>query len=135
MTDLKKLIAANAGRWKAMKVGPTLIATLDTVSARLVAPAAKAQYVQVSGKTTVPWFIIAVIHERESSQSWKGSLAQGDPWNKVSIHVPAGRVPFVSCAEAAVADLENAPPGAASWHDWTVGGALTLLEEYNGLGY
>ena len=27
------------------------------------------------------------------------------------------------------------PPHAAKWTDWTAGGAFTLLEEYNGLGY
>ena len=27
------------------------------------------------------------------------------------------------------------PPHAAHWHDWSIGGALTLLEQYNGLGY
>ena len=32
----------------------------------------------VSSKTHVPWGIIAVIHEREASQSWKANLAQGD---------------------------------------------------------
>jgi lysozyme family protein len=35
-----------------------------------------------------------VIHEREASQSWKANLAQGDPWNAVSIHIPRGRGPF-----------------------------------------
>ena len=27
------------------------------------------------------------------------------------------------------------PPHAAHWTDWSIGGALTLLEQYNGLGY
>jgi lysozyme family protein len=135
MVDVKALISANAARWNAMKVTAQLIPTLDSVSKRLVAADAKTQYVAVSGKTGVPWFVIAVIHEREASQSWKANLAQGDPWNKVSIHVPAGRGPFQSWADAAVDALKNAPPHAANWNNWTAGGALTLLEEYNGLGY
>jgi lysozyme family protein len=135
MVDVKALISANADRWKAMKVTVQLVPTLDSVSKRLVAADAKTQYVAVSGKTGVPWFVIAVIHEREASQSWKANLAQGDPWNKVSIHVPAGRGPFQSWADAAVDALKNAPPHAANWGNWTAGGALTLLEEYNGLGY
>src|SRR5262249_6922298 len=73
--------------------------------------------------------------ERECSQSWTGSLAQGDPWNKVSVHVPAGRGPFPSWEDAAVDALVNCSPRTAQWTDWSVGGALSLLEQYNGLGY
>ncbi|CCE02749.1 hypothetical protein [Bradyrhizobium sp. STM 3809] len=86
-------------------------------------------------RTGVPWPIIAVIHERESSQNWSRSLAQGDPWDRVSVHVPAGRGPFESWEDAAVDALANCPPYAARWRDWSIGGALTLLEQYNGLGY
>jgi lysozyme family protein len=31
--------------------------------------------------------------------------------------------------------LIDCAPHAARWTDWTIGGVLTLLEEYNGLGY
>jgi lysozyme family protein len=100
---------------------------------RLVA--AKARYQIVARRTGVLWPIIAVIHERESSQSWLRSLAQGDPWDRVSVHVPAGRGPFASWEDAAVDALVNCAPYAARWRDWSIGGALTLLEHYNGLGY
>ena len=71
----------------------------------------------------------------KASQSWAASLAQGDPWNQVSIHVPRGRGPFASWEAAAVDALANCAPFAARWTDWSIGGLLTLLEEYNGLGY
>lgn len=135
MPDMTALKAANAQRWRAMNVDANLLSVVDKVAERLVAAAAKSQYAAVSAATGVPWFVIAVIHEREASQSWKASLAQGDPWNKVSIHVPAGRGPFGSWQEAAVDALKNCDPHAANWTDWTAGGALTLLERYNGLGY
>ncbi len=135
MVDITALKAANKQRWQAMKVTQSLVTTIDKVANRLIAPAAKTQYQSVSAATNVPWAVIAVIHEREASQSWKASLAQGDPWNKVSIHVPAGRGPFASWEDAAVDALVNCAPKAASWTDWSIGGALTLLEEYNGLGY
>ncbi len=133
MTDINALKIANAARWKAMHVISALGPTLDAVAARLVA--AKARYQAVEAQTGVSWFVIAVIHERESSQSWAASLAQGDPWNKVSIHVPRGRGPFRSWEAAAEDALENCGPYAARWTDWSIGGLLTLLEEYNGLGY
>jgi lysozyme family protein len=127
--DLKSLSTANSARWQAAK----LTRNFDAAARRLVG--AKAHYQAVQKTTGVPWFVIAVIHERESSQNWAGSLAQGDPWNKVSVHVPAGRGPFNSWEDAAVDALVNCPPHAARWKDWSAGGAMTLLEQYNGIGY
>ncbi len=121
------------GRWNAAKVVPSLIPTLDIVGHRLVN--AKPRYQIVANKTHVPWPIIAVCHERESSQSWQASLAQGDPWNKVSIHVPRGRGPFQSWEDAAIDALANCGPYLARWEDWSIGGALCALNEYNGIGY
>ncbi len=135
MIDLVKLKAANVARWTAMHVEPALGATFDRVAVRLIAPTAKARYEIVTAQTGVPWFVVAVIHEREASQSWAANLAQGDPWNAVSVHVPKGQGPFANWESAAVNALERCPPYAAHWTDWSIGGALTLLEEYNGLGY
>src|SRR5262249_53572875 len=58
-----------------------------------------------------------------------------DRWNRVSVHVPAGRGPFISWEEAAVDALVDCAPYAARNSDWSMGAALTKLEEYNGLGY
>lgn len=133
MVDLGKLKAANLARWSACRILPEWLRILDTVSHNLFN--AKIRYQTVETKTGVPWAIIAVIHQRESSQSWAGSLAQGDPWNRISIHVPRGRGPFASWEDAAVDALVACPPHAAHWDDWTIGGALTLLELENGPGY
>jgi hypothetical protein len=51
------------------------------------------------------------------------------------VHVPAGRGPFKSWEEAAIDALINCAPHGASNKDWSIGGTLTLLEQYNGLGY
>lgn len=129
MTDINALKAHNAARWR------HAVPTRDfrSVAKRLVA--AKDRYQAVSLRTGVPWFLIAVIHEREASQLWDTQLGQGDPLNRVSRHVPRGRGPFKTWEEGAFDALVNCPPYAAKWSDWTAGGALTLLEEYNGLGY
>ncbi len=131
MADLIKLRKANAERWTVAKS----TRNVASIARELVAPTAKARYQDVSAKTGVPWYFIAVAHERESSQNWKGSLAQGDPWDEVSVHVPAGRGPFTSWEAAAVDALVNCAPFAARNKDWSPGGLLTMLEEYNGLGY
>lgn len=143
MTDLAVLTRANAARWQNAKLtrGPEF----TPVAKRLVAPAAKARYQAIEAATGVPWFIIAVIHQRESSQDWTTQLAQGDPLNKVSRNDPAGRGPFLNHPDdppgqdafyrGALDALIDCGPYAAKWKDWSPGGAMTLLEQYNGLGY
>jgi lysozyme family protein len=131
MVDMNALSAANARRWANARL--TRKTEAASVAARL--HRAKARYQAVEAKTGVPWFIIAVIHERESSQDWRGSLAQGDPWDRVSIHVPAGRGPFASWEAAAIDALVACPPFLARHRDWSAAGALTALETYNGIGY
>ena len=129
MTDLVALRSANAKRWANTRP----IRNFSPAAKSLVA--AKPRYQTVEAKTGIPWFVVAVIHERESDQNWFASLAQGDPWNRVSVHVPAGRGPFISWEQAAIDALVNCAPYAARNKDWSIGGALTELEQYNGLGY
>ena len=131
MTDLVALKAANAQRWARARLRRNFI----SVAKALVETSAKQRYQTVSACTAVPWWFIAVVHEREASQNWRSSLAQGDPWDRISIHVPAGRGPFKSWEDAAVDALLNCAPRAGHNQDWSAGGVLTLLEQYNGLGY
>lgn len=133
MVDLVKQKAVELARWNAASVLPSLMHFVDGVAQKLVD--AKSRYQAVEAKTGVPWAVIAVIHERESSQSWAASLAQGDPWNQVSIHVPKGRGPFASWEDAAIDAMVNCAPYLARWTDWTIGGALCAFDGYNGEGY
>jgi lysozyme family protein len=131
MTDLIALQRANAQRWAHAKS----TRNFGVIAKRLASPDVRARYQAVSAKTGVPWLMIAVIHERECSQDWSRSLAQGDPWDRISVHVPAGRGPFKSWEDAAVDALNDCAPYAGRNKDWSVGPLLTKLEEYNGLGY
>lgn len=125
----------NEQRWAKCIILPSRRAQCEATAKRLVALSAKVIYQQLSAKTGVPWWVIAIIHEREADQNWGDSIAQGDPWNRVSRHVPRGRGPFPSFNAAAIDALVSCPPYAAKWTDWSAGGTLTLLEKYNGLGY
>jgi lysozyme family protein len=131
MVDLNALSAANAKRWANAKL--TRKAEAANVALRLYK--ARQRYQAVERETGVPWPAIAVIHERESSQDWRASLAQGDPWNRVSVHVPAGRGPFDSWEAAAIDALVKCPPFLARHKNWSIAAALTALETYNGIGY
>lgn len=137
------MIAANADRWSKAKI--TRSGAFPPVAHRLDAPAAKIRYQVIEKTTEVPWQAIAVTHEREASQRFDRQLGQGDPLNQVSRNVPKGRGPFVNHPNdppgqdafyrGAVDALMNCPPYAGRWKDWSVGGMLTLLEKYNGVGY
>jgi len=131
MIDFNALTRANLARWQKAKL--TRKSLSDRVAKSLVA--AKSRYLAVETKTGVPWPVIAVIHQRESSQNWGRSLAQGDPWNRISVHVPAGRGPFSSWEEAAIDALLNCDPHLAKRKDWSLASVLIALELYNGLGY
>jgi lysozyme family protein len=129
--NLASLTAANASRWAHAKL--TREPEFGTVAKRLVA--AKDRYLPISTKTGVPWFIIAVIHEREAGQRFDRQLGQGDPLNRVSTHDPKGRGPFLTFEAGAIDALVKCAPYAARWTDWSPGGAMNVLEQYNGLGY
>lgn len=85
--------------------------------------------------TGVAWQAVACMHYRESSLNFNTQLGQGDPLNRVSVHVPKGRGPFKSFEDGAYDALVNCAPYAARIHDWSIPFALTTLEMYNGLGY
>jgi lysozyme family protein len=141
MTNIVALKAANEALWKIAKILPGRLHEVNAVAAKLAAPAAKARYQAIEAATGVPWFVTAVIHERECDQNWNCQLGQGDPLNQMSRHVPRGRGPFHdrdghdAFYWGAVDALTHCPPYAARWKDWSAGGTLTLLIMYNGTGY
>ena len=128
MNDLK---SANAKRWEAAR----LIRRAEAVAVAKSLIAAKQRYLTVALKTGVPWFVIACIHERESAQNWNSQLAQGDPLNQPSVHVPRGMGPYPSWEAGAIDALMNCKPYIGHNRDWSIVGMLEQLELYNGLGY
>lgn len=136
------ITAANYERWKSAKILPQRELEVERTAARLCAPKARTIYQQIA----IPvwgspdrWWFVAIVHEREASQNFARSIAQGDPWNERSTHVPRGIGPFKSFADAAIFTLTRLPVGGlaspAKWGDWSIGGVMTLFEGYNGFGY
>lgn len=145
MTDIAALKIKYAALFEKAKILPARLNEVNKVAARLVRPDAKARYQVISQTTGVPWFIVAVIHEREASQDFTKQLGQGDPLGQVSRHVPRGRGPWFdhpndppgqdAFYRAAVDALTNCPPKLAGWKDWSAGGACVATLLYNGTGY
>lgn len=145
MTTIVALKAKYAALFEKAQILPARLNEVNKVAARLTAPDAKARYQVISQTTEVPWFVIAVIHEREASADFTKQLGQGDPLGQVSRHVPRGRGPWFdhpndppgqdAFYRAAVDALTNCPPKLAGWTDWTAGGACVATLLYNGTGY
>jgi lysozyme family protein len=95
------------------------------------------RYSDLGTRLQVPWYVIGVIHCRESSLNFNCHLHNGDPLTARTVQVPAGRPrtgspPFtweVSAEDALrIEKLDK-------WTDWTIPGTLYSLEGYNGFGY
>lgn len=138
MENLKTL---NKQRWDNCKILPNWEAAFTRTSNMMVSHKARYQKVSDMTKGRVPWWFIAIIHhlecgtDKNGQPRWDRSLAQGDPWNRKSTHVPKNRGPFNSWEDAAYDALVNCPPYAARNTDWSIAGSLAYLEKYNGLGY
>lgn len=94
------------------------------------------QYQRVGEKMGIPWSFIAVVHNMESSQNFKKHLHNGDPLEKRTVNVPAGRPlssPPFAWETSALDALGLRKLGART--DWTLPGTLYQLELYNGIGY
>lgn len=154
MANIEALKINNARRWHAMHIRAVRLREFDATARRLCEANAKSRYVGVQeklrslGKYPIPWWFVAIVSEREygGPPHWNKQLGQGDPLDHVSTHDPEGRGPFLAhpsdstpgndawtrgCLDA----LIDCGPYASRWTDWSIGGVLTLLEEYNGLGY
>ena len=118
-----------------MVIHPDHLHEIDTVAKCLFA--SKERFMRMSALTHVPWHTIAVIKYRESGLDvgWRLNIANGQSWERKTTIVPKGRGPFHSWEDAAYDALVNCAPYASKWKDWSIGGELVLLEEYNGEGY
>ncbi|MDI1264038.1 MAG: peptidoglycan-binding protein [bacterium] len=143
MTDLNALQRANDARWKSARLTSRL--NFDIVARK--AYASRARYIDVvrrcrargSNMPDEAWVFVAVIHNRESGMDFGTHLGQGDPLDRVTTHVPAGRGPFLGndAFECGAVDalVDCAPKAAIANRDWSISGMLTYLERYNGLKY
>ncbi len=92
----------------------------------------KDKYIEVEKATKAPWWFVAGLHYREASLRFDGCLHNGDPWNKVTTHVPRGLGPWSSWAEAAIHAIRY---DKLIFDSWTIAECLYRAEKFNGFGY
>lgn len=118
-----------------VEVNPSKTDDLEKIIERIKTH--KPSYDTVEQKTTVPWYVIAAIHYRESGMSFLRHLHNGDVLTARTTHVPKGRPltgnPPFTWEESAIDALKMS--WLSSNKDWSIGNTLSLIERYNGLGY
>lgn len=129
MPSYKSRWPVYARQWDAMHV--TRVSEARKMAEKILLQ--KDRYVLIERLTGVPWYWTGPTHVRESDMDFRASIAQGDRWDRVSRHVPAGRGPFPSF-EAAAEDAYRLD-GLSRVVDWRLEKLLYYWEVYNGWGY
>lgn len=122
-------------RWASATVSPLKEAQVGRIVDRILRD--KQRYVFVDSKTRVPWYVIAGLHNMESSGSFKAHLHEGSPLTGRTRWVPKGRPvkgkPPFTWEESAIDALEYDKMPQVRWA--YLDDTLYACEKYNGLGY
>lgn len=133
-TRFEDLAGSYSTWWTTMVINPSKIPYIDKRVGYLLTPDRKEIYKQITDQNDVPIVVLAATHEREGSGSMSLSLAQGDPWNRVSIHEPRGIGPFKSFIEAALYACRIDGLDKVGKGNWTIARVGYSEESYNGFG-
>ena len=79
------------------------------------------------------WFVIAALHNRESDADFRTYLGNGEPLNRTTRLVPAGRGPFATWEAGAIDALRH--DGLDRVTTWSPERACYEIEKFNGFGY
>ncbi len=112
----------------------TRAADVELVAHRILQPSSLSRYQEVATATKVPATLIAALDYRESDCDPKSALGQGDPWNKVSTHVPRGHGPFSSWMDAAEFYVRYDHLDELSVAFWSMAYVCWKAEAWNGFG-
>jgi lysozyme family protein len=97
----------------------------------------RARYEELARKTGVPWFVIGILHIKETAGNFNVHLHNGDPLSQRTTHMPVGRPPTGSppfkWEESAVDALTQ--ERLTDVQHWSVEEVLYRMELWNGMGY
>ncbi|MFG1182221.1 peptidoglycan-binding protein [Xanthobacter versatilis] len=135
-----QLAAEYAGLFASLVIRPERRDEVQRVADRLLRPANRKQYETVEAATSVPWFVVAIIHNLEADMAFSAHLHNGDPLTARTVHEPAGLPKKAPASGGAYSWVESAIDALAydgldTWTKWTVPGIAYALERYNGFGY
>ena len=84
--------------------------------------------------TGVPQIVAAASFEREAASNFRLSPAQGDPWDRVSVHVPRGEGPFQNWSGAQIRAYRIDHLDAVGAPNWSWERSCYEEELFNGFG-
>lgn len=108
---------------------------VNAVASRLLSFVRNGRYQAVSDQLGIPQIFIATSFDREAGSNFALSPAQGDRWDRVSVHVPRGRGPFDSWQAAAVDAYTLDRLNAVGRDNWDWERFCYEAELFNGFGY
>lgn len=117
-------------RWDHLMLRANQAAEVTATARKLIGY--KTRYQSIEKLTGVPWWLVAVLHERESGANFNTQLAQGDPLHQRSHNEPISG-PFNTFEDSAVWALAHDHLNKAI--DWRIEKALYFSELWNGWGY
>jgi lysozyme family protein len=134
--DKAALFAEYADRWEKCIPAASRLSEIDRVVAAITGN--HARYEAAAMKLpNPPWWVIAVIHYRESDLSFACHLYNGDPLLRRTVHEPAGQPaaghPPFTWEESAQGALKY--DGMDKKDYSTIAGVCFAIEGYNGFGY
>jgi lysozyme family protein len=126
-----------ANLWAQAKVKPEWRDRIEKAIDRFMRD--RARYDLIEKLTTVPWWWVACVHERESGGNFKTHLHNGDPLSARTVGEPANRPargePPFTWEQSAVDALQLKGVDKIPVGGWSIPRALWEWERYNGLGY
>src|SRR6266566_8128063 len=86
--------------WRRAVVRPEKKVLAQDIAQKVVEE--KSRYLLVEQATGVPWFVVGVLHYRESDFNFGTYLGNGQSLLRMTTEVPVGRGPFASFGEGAI---------------------------------
>lgn len=120
--------------WKTIRIKTSFREPARKVAGKLIGN--RARYKEIEERTGVPWFFIALLHQRESNANFATYLGNGQSLARVTTIVPKNRGPFkgADAFNRGAIDALNLL-GFTAIRDWSVERMLYLIVKWNGFGY
>ena len=122
-------------RWDLARIKPERQASVDSIVQWMLTN--RARYEAVANKSGVPWYVIACLHNMESTGNFKMHLHEGSPLTDRTKYIPKGRPrtgnPPFTWEESALDALAYDQLNRVDWK--SLAATLYACERYNGIGY
>lgn len=124
--------------WNGLVIRPSFITRIEAQARRIVA--FKPTYDAIVAGTKIPWYFIAIIHYRESTNNFNRHLHNGDPLTAKTVLFPANRPSFPPANGKRYTFEESAKDliqlkGYDDIPVWSMPRLLFEFERNNGFGY